>query len=81
MSGRSVSKQERGKRWYTVIAPKNFDRKGLGSTFADGPEKISGRTAGSTLGDLNDDRGTNNVKLASKITDVGGNTAHTGFTQ
>ncbi|RDZ45841.1 30S ribosomal protein S3ae [Haloferax sp. Atlit-10N] len=81
MSERSVSKQKRGKRWYTVIAPENFDRKELGSTFADEPEKINGRTVESTLGELNDDQGANNVKLTFKITDVGSDAAYTEFIQ
>jgi small subunit ribosomal protein S3Ae len=44
MSERSVSKKKRGKRWYDVLAPEQFDRAKLGETFADEPEKIYDRT-------------------------------------
>lgn len=81
MSERSVSKQKRGKRWYTVIAPENFDRKELGETFADEPEKVYGRTVEATLGELNDDQGANNVKLTFKVNDVGSDAAYTEFIQ
>ncbi|WP_396613016.1 30S ribosomal protein S3ae [Haloferax sp. S1W] len=81
MSERSVSKQKRGKRWYTVIAPENFDRKELGETVADEPEKVYGRTVQVTLGELNDDQGANNVKLTFQVTDVGSDAAYTEFTK
>ncbi|KAB1196628.1 MULTISPECIES: 30S ribosomal protein S3ae [Haloferax] len=81
MSERSVSKQKRGKRWYKIIAPENFDRKELGETFADEPEKVYGRTVESTLGELNDDQGANNVKLTFKVNDVGSDAAYTEFIQ
>ncbi|ELZ85759.1 30S ribosomal protein S3Ae [Haloferax elongans ATCC BAA-1513] len=81
MSERSVSKQKRGKRWYTVIAPENFDRKELGETMADEPEKVYGRTVEVTLGELNNDQGANNVKLTFQVTDVGSDAAYTEFTQ
>ncbi|WP_416839335.1 30S ribosomal protein S3ae [Haloferax sp. DFSO52] len=81
MSERSVSKQKRGKRWYKVIAPENFDRKELGETFADEPEKVYGRTVEATLGELNDDQGANNVKLTFKVNDVGSDAAYTEFIQ
>ncbi|SEK58288.1 30S ribosomal protein S3ae [Haloferax larsenii] len=81
MSERPVSKQKRGKRWYTVIAPENFDRKELGETMADEPEKVYGRTVEVTLGELNNDQGANNVKLTFQVTDVGSDAAYTEFTQ
>ncbi|WP_251331085.1 30S ribosomal protein S3ae [Haloplanus pelagicus] len=79
MSERSVSKQKRGKRWYTVFAPEQYDRAELGQTVADEPEKIIGRTIETTLGDLTDDAGANNTKLTFKITDVGSDSAYTEF--
>jgi small subunit ribosomal protein S3Ae len=79
MSERSVPKQKRGKRWYTVIAPEQYDRAELGQTVADEPEKIIGRTIETTLGDLTDDAGANNTKLTFKITDVGSDAAYTEF--
>ncbi|WP_435068698.1 30S ribosomal protein S3ae [Haloplanus sp. C73] len=79
MSERSVSKQKRGKRWYTVFAPEQYDRAELGQTVADEPEKVIGRTIETTLGDLTDDAGANNTKLTFKITDVGSDAAYTEF--
>ncbi|GAB6861260.1 30S ribosomal protein S3ae [Haloplanus litoreus] len=79
MSERSVSKQKRGKRWYTVIAPEQYDRAELGQTVADEPEKIIGRTIETTLGEVTDDAGANNTKLTFKITDVGSDSAYTEF--
>jgi small subunit ribosomal protein S3Ae len=79
MSERSVSKQKRGKRWYTLIAPEQFDRTELGSTFADEPDKIRGRTVEVTLGDITGDQGENNTKLTFKVNDVSSDAAYTEF--
>ncbi|MFB6168006.1 MAG: 30S ribosomal protein S3ae [Haloferacaceae archaeon] len=79
MSERSVSKQRRGKRWYTVFAPEQFDRAELGETMADEPDKVVGRTIQTTLGELTDDQSQNNTKLTFKITDVGSDSAYTEF--
>jgi len=79
MSERSVSRQKRGKRWYTVLAPEQFDRAELGETLADEPEKVLDRTIETTLGDLDQEAGSNNTKLTFRITDVGSDTAYTEF--
>ncbi|SFR44541.1 30S ribosomal protein S3ae [Halogeometricum limi] len=79
MSERSVSKQKRGKRWYTLIAPEQFDREELGETMADEPEKVDGRTIEVTLGDLTGDQGANNTKLTFKVNDVSSDAAYTEF--
>jgi small subunit ribosomal protein S3Ae len=81
MSERSVSRQKRGKRWYTVLAPEQFDRTELGETMADEPEKVVGRNIETTLGDLTGDQSSNNTKLTFKITDVGSDSAYTEFVQ
>jgi small subunit ribosomal protein S3Ae len=81
MSERSVSKQRRGKRWYTVFAPEQFDRAELGETMADEPEKVVGRTIQTTLGELTDDQSQNNTKLIFKVTDVGSDSAYTEFVE
>lgn len=81
MSERSVSKQKKGKRWYSILAPEQFDRAELGETFADEPEQIVGRTIQVTLGELTGDAGANNTKLTFKITDVGSDSAYTEFIQ
>jgi len=79
MSERSVSRQKRGKRWYTILAPEQFDREELGTTFADEPEKVEGRTIDVTLGEITGDAGANNTKLTFKITEVASDTAYTEF--
>ncbi|KTG10012.1 30S ribosomal protein S3Ae [Haloprofundus marisrubri] len=81
MSERSVSKQKRGKRWYSVLAPEQFDRAELGKTVAEETEMVYGRTIETTLGELTDDAGANNTKLTFKINDVGSDSAYTEFIQ
>jgi small subunit ribosomal protein S3Ae len=78
MSERSVSKQSQEKRWYTVLAPEEFDRQELGETPAEEPEQVYDRTIETTLGNLTDG-GENNVKLKFQVTDVGSDTASTEF--
>ena len=81
MSERSVSKRKQQKRWYTVLAPEQFDRAELGETPADEPEKVLDRTIVTTLGDLRGNSGGNNTKLTFKINDVGSDAAYTEFVQ
>ncbi|MFW5965307.1 MAG: 30S ribosomal protein S3ae [Halodesulfurarchaeum sp.] len=78
MSDRSVSKRSQEKRWYTVLAPEQFDRAELASTPADEPEQLLDRTIETTLGDVLEG-GENNVKLTFRVTDVGSDTAYTEF--
>lgn len=79
MSERSVSRQQQTKRWYTVFAPESFDRAELGETPADEPNAVLERTIETTLGELTDDAGANNVKLTFRVTDVGSDAAYTEF--
>ncbi|MFB6128423.1 MAG: 30S ribosomal protein S3ae [Halorhabdus sp.] len=79
MSERSVSRQTQEKRWYTVLAPEQFGREELGTTPADEPEQVLGRTIETTLGDLRNDAGENNTKLTFRIRDMGSDTAYTEF--
>ncbi|TYL40467.1 30S ribosomal protein S3ae [Natronococcus pandeyae] len=81
MSERSVSRAKQEKRWYTVLAPEQFDRKELGETPADEPEKVYGRTIETTLGDLTNNASENNTKLTFKISDVGSDSAYTEFVE
>ncbi|EMA36828.1 30S ribosomal protein S3ae [Halobiforma nitratireducens] len=81
MSERSVSRAKQEKRWYTVLAPEQFDREELGETPADEPEKLYDRTIETTLGDLKGAASENNTKLTFKINDVGSDTAYTEFQQ
>ncbi len=79
MSERSVSRQRRGKQWYTIHAPESFDRAEIGETLADEPEQLLDRTVETTLGELRNDAGENNTKLTFRITDVGSDAAYTEF--
>ena len=79
MSERSVSKRKQEKRWYTVLAPEQFDRVELGTTPADDPEQLYDRTIETTLGELNNDASENNTKLTFRIVDVGSDSAYTEF--
>ncbi|MCU4799018.1 30S ribosomal protein S3ae [Halobacteria archaeon HArc-gm2] len=79
MSERSVSRRKQQKRWYTVLAPEQFDRAELGQTTADEPDKVLGRTIETTLGDLNNDASENNIKLTFKINEVASDSAYTEF--
>ncbi len=79
MSERSVSRTKQEKRWYTVLAPEQFDREELGETPADEPEQVLDRTIETTLGDLTNNASENNTKLTFRITDVGSDSAYTEF--
>jgi len=79
MSERSVSRQKQEKRWYTVLAPEQFDRAELGTTPADEPDRVLGRTIGATLGELREEGDGNNVKLTFRVNDVGSEEANTEF--
>ncbi|AXR78452.1 30S ribosomal protein S3ae [Natrarchaeobaculum sulfurireducens] len=79
MSERSVSRAKQEKRWYTVLAPEQFDRQELGETPADEPEKVYDRTIETTLGELTNNASENNTKLTFKVTDVGSDAAYTEF--
>jgi len=79
MSERSVSRTKDQKRWYTIHAPEQFGREELGTTPADEPDQVLGRTIETTLGDLEQDASENNTKLTFKINDVGSDAAYTEF--
>jgi len=79
MSDRSVSRQKQEKRWYTVLAPEQFDRAEIGQTVAAEPEQALGRTIETTLADLRNDASGNNTKLTFKITEMASDTAYTEF--
>lgn len=81
MSERSVSRQQQQKRWYTVLAPEQFDRAELGQSPANEPEQLIGRNLETTLGELTNNASENNIKLTFKINDVGSDSAYTEFTK
>ena len=81
MSERSVARKRQQKRWYTLIAPEQFDRAELGETPADEAEKVYDRTIQTTLGDITGNANENNVKLTFQVTDVGSDAAYTELRQ
>ncbi|MDY6764807.1 MAG: 30S ribosomal protein S3ae [Halobacteria archaeon] len=80
MSSRQVSKSRRGKTWYKILASEEFDRKKLGETPADEPEKLMGRTIETTLGEIKNDLSENNTKVKFQVVEIGSDTVYTDFT-
>ena len=74
-----TSSKIEGKRWYTVLAPEQFDRAELGETVAEEPNQVVGRTIETTQGEMEGDQGQNNSKMTFKINDVGSDAAYTEF--
>ena len=79
MSGRQVSKGDRGKDWYTILASQEFDRTELGTTPADEPETLQDRTVVTTLGEVTDDLSENNTKLTFQVVEVGSDAVYTDY--
>ncbi len=69
----------KSKKTYAVLAPEAFERKEMGVTVADDPEKIKGRTVSTSLGGLTGDRSKNYLNLVFEVKDVKGDSALTKF--
>jgi small subunit ribosomal protein S3Ae len=83
MARRQVRKKAEGwkaKKWYDVVTPEIFGRTSIGSTPTDDPAKLVGRVMDTTLGELTNDLGKQNVKMHFKVNEVSGESAHTRFT-
>lgn len=76
---KAVRDKWRAKKWYQVIAPAVFSNMVLGSTPADDPDKVIGRTIEATLFDLIGDIAYSHVKLKFQVIRVEGTTAYTRF--
>ena len=77
MSKRSVSKKRQHKQWYNILAPEQFDRAKLGTTPADTPEKLIGRTIETTLGSISGNPNQNHIKLKFKVIETTADSVHT----
>ena len=77
MSKRSVSKKRQHKQWYNILAPEQFDRVKLGTTPADSPEKLIGRTLETTLGIISGNPNQNHIKLKFQVVETSADSAHT----
>ncbi|MBU0762296.1 MAG: hypothetical protein KKD39_04670 [Candidatus Altiarchaeota archaeon] len=67
------------KKIYTVLAPENFERQEIGTSIADEPGKLMGRTVNVTLGELMSDRSKNYLNMIFEIFEVKGDKAGTRF--
>jgi len=82
MARRQIRKKPEGwkaKKWYDVTTPEIFGKTSIGSTPADDTSKLIGRVMDTTLGELTNDLGKQNVKMHFKITDVTDASANTKF--
>jgi small subunit ribosomal protein S3Ae len=83
MARRQTRKKAEGwkaKKWFDVVTPEIFGKMSIGSTPADDPAKLVGRVMDTTLGELTNDLGKQNVKMHFKVNEVSGESAHTRFT-
>jgi len=65
------------KQRFAILAPKEFDYKEVGVTFADDPKKTIGRVADISLWELIGDKTKQHLKLLLEIFDVKGDKAYT----
>lgn len=72
---RGVDKWKK-KIWFTLIASKEFDRKELGTTVAEKPQLVMGRTVAVGVRQLSGDPKKSHVTLIFKAVDVKGNKAY-----
>ncbi|MGA3359210.1 MAG: 30S ribosomal protein S3ae [Halobacteriota archaeon] len=83
MARRQIRKKAEGwkaKKWYDVTTPEIFGSTSIGTTPTDDPSKLIGRILDTTLGELTNDLGKQNVKMHFKVNEVSGESAHTKFT-
>ncbi len=73
---RTVDKWKR-KKWFKVIAPKEFDNKELAETPAEKEKTVMGRTIKANLGDLTGERQKRHITVKFKVFEVQGQMAHT----
>jgi len=80
---RRVKDKWKGKQWYKLIAPEFFGSAEIGSTIADDPQKVIGRTVEVTLASLINDYSNQNdyKKLTFQIYNVSGEMAYTRLTK
>ncbi len=69
----------KAKSWYTILAPDIFEKKEIGETVSDKPEKIMGRKIETNMKELTGDLKKSHIKLIFRINEVTGENAHTEF--
>ncbi len=65
------------KTWFTIIAPKEFDRKEIGTTVSEKPQSVMGRVIEISARNLSGDIKKSHISLIFKVNDVKGNKANT----
>ncbi|MBD3155878.1 MAG: 30S ribosomal protein S3ae [Candidatus Aenigmarchaeota archaeon] len=74
-----MAKKIKGKQWYTIIAPKMFDKKALGETPVGDPETVMNRTISIPLVNLINDPSKYYIKFYFKVKEADGDKALTEF--
>ncbi len=72
-------KKAKAKQWFTLVAPKMFDEKEIGTTLTFTPENLVGKIVSLSAIELTNDMSKYYLKLNFKITKVEGNRALTEF--
>ena len=74
-----MAKKAKGKRWYTVVAPKMFGKVEIGKTITDDPEKLMGRKISVSLMTLLNDFRKYYMKFTFRVISIDGEQATTEF--
>ncbi len=69
----------KAKKVFGVLAPESFEQKEIGTTVAEDPKNLLGRSVNVTLGELTKERSKNYLNLVFTIHDVKSDKAHTKF--
>jgi small subunit ribosomal protein S3Ae len=67
------------KEWYTIISPKLFEERSVGTTPADDPQKLADRVIEVPLREITGNMQHQFVKLLFRISEVKGNNCYTTF--
>lgn len=71
--------KQKGKQWFTILAPEIFNKKEIGETTSNTPETLIGRSLNLNAVELTNDINKYYIKLKFKITSVDGDKAFTQF--
>ena len=74
-----MAKKSKGKKWYTILAPKMFGKVEIGRTVTDDPEKIVGRKISVSLMNLLNDFRKYYMKFSFRVVSIDGEHAITEF--
>ena len=69
----------KAKSWYKVYTPETLGKVYIGDTIANDPESVVGRIMQTTLGEIINDYGRQNVKMKFRVATVTGDAAYTEF--